>query len=355
LSFKHLILHKFEVCHQKKQSTKWKYIILGGFYIKQRQNSPILITKLEALLRRLPDNHPKRSKVEDKLASFSSGLKGERSLKYFYRYLPKDDIVFVYNTRILHLDYYFQLDTLIITSKFILLLEIKNYAGHLYFDDKYGQLVRTLNGKVDIFEDPILQVKRQSYHLSQIINKFKIPPIPIETLVVMTNPTAQIECSPSYKEALQKVIKSPLLQMKFENFCSKYKEAQFSQKQIKKTVRILNKLNDPYNPEVLMHYEINKNELITGVLCENCSLKVPLKRYKANWVCPHCKLIFKNAHIQALKDYALLISPANTNKECKKYLNLTSDYKTKYLLHSLNLKKTGFKKGTVYHLDSLII
>nr|WP_285876798.1 nuclease-related domain-containing protein [Fictibacillus phosphorivorans] len=104
--------------------------------------------------------------------------------------------MFIFNIRILHMGYYFQIDTLLFTKKFLLLLEIKNYTGHIYFDDKFGQLVRKLNDKLDYFEDPLEQV-RQKYHLLQILKKKKFPDIPIEHLIVFSNKNSFVDCSPT--------------------------------------------------------------------------------------------------------------------------------------------------------------
>ncbi|MDR7071717.1 nuclease-related domain-containing protein [Fictibacillus barbaricus] len=292
--------------------------------------------------------------MEEQLAKWNSGFFGERSLKYFYRYLPKKDIIFVYNVRIFHIGYHFQIDTLIITSKFFMILEIKNYAGHLYFDDKFGQLVRTLNGKKDIFEDPILQVKRQLFHLTHILNKYKLPIIPIEPLVVISNPKSFVESSPTYKEALKIVIKSPKLQNKYEEFNNNYKENILTFKEMKKISKILYKLDEPYNPDIYKHFGIQHNELIRGVLCSKCDSTNIMNRVATSWKCTSCFSISKTAQIQALKDYALLISTQISNQECKNFLNLSTRDQSHYLLNSLKLTYTGTTRSRTYHLDSLL-
>ncbi|MBY6036599.1 NERD domain-containing protein [Fictibacillus nanhaiensis] len=287
-------------------------------------------------------------KLEEHLAKHLAGLNGEKSLEYFYRYLPQD-VQFIHNIRILHMNFYFQMDTLIITSKFIILLEIKNYAGHLYFDDKYGQLIRKFNDKEDIFDDPIEQVKRQSFHLSKILNQHKIPEVPIETLVVLTNPRTYIHSS----QTISTIVKSSRIQQKFQEFDQKYKKEVLTLKEKKRIHRILMKLHEPYNPDILEYYGIDKSELITGVLCSECHTR--MERISANWQCIKCKHTSKNAHIRALMDYALLISTDITNKECKEFLHLSSSMQAYHILHSLNLPYTGAsRRSRTYHLDSLI-
>ncbi|MBH0172538.1 NERD domain-containing protein [Fictibacillus sp. 23RED33] len=75
-----------------------------------------------------------------------AGHNGEKSLQYFYRYLPKQEADIIHNIRIKHMEFFFQIDTLIITSKFLIVLEIKNYTGELSLminmDNSFGLQVK---------------------------------------------------------------------------------------------------------------------------------------------------------------------------------------------------------------------
>jgi hypothetical protein len=305
------------------------------------------------LLRRIPQDHINKQELQDQLRNHSFGFKGEQSLDYFYRYLAKNDIYFLHSIRILQDDYFFQMDTLLITSNFLTILEIKYLAGHLYFEDRFSQLIRTYENKREAFLNPIEQVKRQSYHLSQILKMYKFDFIPIESLVVMTHPSAIIEACPTYKEAFEKVIKSHGLQQKFHDLSNKHTKSIFNQKQIKKLSKLLTKLSIPYDTDVCELFNINKNELLSGVLCPNCTYSV--MKYKwGTWSCLMCQESSKTAHIEALQDYAYLISDKITNRECKQFLHLDSSDQTNHLLRSLNLPISGSTKSRVYHIDKLL-
>jgi Nuclease-related domain len=323
------------------------------FFIKNKRTTPIFIIKLSKLIRRVPQTQSKRHLIQEQLSKHSSGFKGEQSLDYFYRYLPKDQIHYLHGIRILHDGYYFQMDTILITPSFIIILEIKHLAGHLYFDDRFSQLIRTFEGRRESFSNPIEQVKRQSYHLTKILNQYKFNSVPIESLVIMTHPSAIIEASPLYKEATEKVIKSSSLQQKFLNLSQKYPLEILEQKQIKKLTKLLTKLNSAYNPDVCELFQINKNELVNGVFCPICDFSI-MKYIWGNWRCLTCKTSSKTAHITALQDYAYLISTKITNRESMSYLNLESSNQTNHLLRSLNLPYTGNRKSRHYHLDSLL-
>jgi ribosomal protein L37AE/L43A len=309
---------------------------------------------LEVLLKRSSTTHPKRLQITENHRRYKAGFNGEKSLKFFYRYLPKEGLYFLPGIRILHDEYYFQMDLLLVTPHFLLILEIKSHAGHLYFDDKIKQMIRTLDGKIEAFEDPIEQVKRQSYHLMKIMEQYKLPVVPIQTLVVITNPSTVVEFSPTYKEAFQKVIKSPQLQQKFSEFQQKYQSPIQNIKEMRKFIKLLFKLHDAYDPDVCELFQINKNELTKGVFCPKCDQLSIMQYTRANWWCANCEHKSKTAHVEALIDYALLFSPTITNQECKDFLYLPSRSITTHLLKALNLPHKGSTKSRCYNLLPLL-
>ena len=50
--------------------------------------------------------------------------------------------------------YFFQIDFLIITLHYLLILEAKNYSGQIYFDDDFNQIIQTKNGEEKALPDP---------------------------------------------------------------------------------------------------------------------------------------------------------------------------------------------------------
>lgn len=273
-------------------------------------------------------------------------------MDYFYRYLP-NDVYLLHGIRILHDDYYFQMDTLFITSSFLTIVEVKNLTGILFFDKRFSQLIRIYDDKRDSFTNPIEQVNRQKYHLSKILEQNKMPSIPIETLVVITHPSAIIDASPTYKEASEIVIKSSSLPQKFESLTRKYLTPILTQKQIKKLIKFLSKTSSLYNPDVCELFQINKGDLIRGVLCQSCTPSL-MHYNRGSWYCSICNSSSKTAHIEALEDYACLISINITTKECRDYLKLSSNKQAYQILCSLKLPYTGNRKSRHYHLDPLL-
>lgn len=321
--------------------------------IIKHRSQPIIINKLRSLLKRSPLLDEKTEGIRDALRKYVSGYRGEQSMDYFYRYLPPNDLKFLHGLRILHQEYFFQMDTLIITPNFLLIIECKNIAGHCYFESSYDPMVRTLQNQREAFDNPVEQVKRQSYHLMSILNDLKCPPVPIESLVVMTNPATITEFSPGYKEARSKVIKSSGLVSKFDEVSNKHPKEILPSKEIKRIIKYVLKHHTPENPDVCTKFLINPNSLIKGVFCPACDIAF-LKRHQRSWYCATCKKTYKKAHESALTDYALLVSMTVTNKSCREFLNLPSTSQSYHLLHSLNLPFTGSRKARIYHLDGLV-
>ncbi|WP_052343803.1 hypothetical protein [Bacillus massiliigorillae] len=59
--------------------------------ILKERTYPLLATKYEALLRRLPDKHPKKKIIENELGKIIAGYRGEKSLDYYLSFLPSDE------------------------------------------------------------------------------------------------------------------------------------------------------------------------------------------------------------------------------------------------------------------------
>jgi hypothetical protein len=206
--------------------------------IKKERQIPLKIRKLQKLLRRLPKIHPKRTQIEDELAKRMAGFKGEQSIDYYLSFLPSSNYFIFHGLRLPNEPHYFQLDTLIISPYFILILEVKNISGILYFDDKFNQLIRSINGNEEVFPDPISQVQRQQKQFQDLIQESKLAHFPIESLVVFSSPYSNLKTSSANPHRYRKVIHSGRLPFKFEDFEKKYKEEQITTKELRKLTQL---------------------------------------------------------------------------------------------------------------------
>lgn len=163
--------------------------------IKKRE-IPLSIHKLQVLLRRIPPNHPKIPFINENLNKMLAGYKGENSIDYPLSFLAEKNFFIFHDLRLYDNKHYFQIDTLLLSQKFVLIIEVKNITGTLYFDPVFNQLIRTKEGKERAFPDPILQVNRQESQLKNWFSQNRLPEIPIQTLIVFSNPQSVIRTSP---------------------------------------------------------------------------------------------------------------------------------------------------------------
>ncbi|KON86408.1 hypothetical protein AF332_05955 [Sporosarcina globispora] len=321
--------------------------------IVKSKTKPLLLRQLEALLNRIPNTHSKRRFIEEDYAKQKAGYKGEKSLEYHLSYLPEKDYYIFHDLRLSASKHYFQIDILILTPFFISILEVKNISGSLYFNPAFTQLVRTIEDKEEGFPDPIQQVKRQAYHLKSWIEEQKFPVLPIEPLVVIGNERSVIKFDPRDKTSPQLVIPSSEIPYKINYFKNKYKTEAHSTGQLKKLINKLKNSHTPLLTEILQRYHIGPAELKQGVQCQKC-FSYPMIRIHGRWICSACKHLSKDAHIQSLQEYSLLINQSISNSHAKEYLGIESRDSVKRLLQSISGKKAGAKRGTKYLLDSFI-
>ncbi|MGP4078718.1 nuclease-related domain-containing protein [Pseudalkalibacillus sp. R45] len=309
--------------------------------------------KLEAMERRTPFTHPARLKVESWVDISRSGEWGERRLDYYISFFHKNNYLIFEGLRLSSGTYHFQIDTLLVYRKFILIFEVKNLTETLIFDTDFNQLIQQFKDREVIHKDPIQQVNLQHFQLSEWLKHNHFPKnIPILSFVVIVNDNARIVPKNNHDLLVKKVIRNTKIRDVLNDLHATYDKDILSQKNLHTLKHLFLKLHTPNNPDLLSKLNIKKEELITGVQCPSCS-RFPMRRHYGKWHCLECSVISKDAYIQALRDYFLLFYPTITNRQLRKFLHVSSDSIAKKIAHSLNLTHTGTTKNRIYHLNSL--
>ncbi|MFS0784508.1 nuclease-related domain-containing protein [Bacillus sp. 1P06AnD] len=323
----------------------------GEISIKQeRRRIPIIILQLEALLRRLPAHHFARIRIKEELAKCYAGFRGEQAVDY--------QLTFVEGQYELHHDVRlpfkekscFQMDFLLLTPYFILIIEVKNIVGTLVFDRTFHQLIRTINEKEESFPDPILQVKKQTHQLQKWLQKNKLPEIPIEYLVCISNPSTYIKSANRHSDICQKVTHAANLPFIIADIQEKFSQELLSKADYRKINRLLVKQQMDANYDVLKRFQIDRSTILSGILCPSCN-RLPLQKQRERWYCTNCATSSKSAHIQALIDFRLLIGSTITNKQLREFLHIPSTSVASKILSSLKTSSDGTFKNRVYHLS----
>ncbi|WP_270180015.1 nuclease-related domain-containing protein [Alkalihalobacillus sp. CinArs1] len=320
--------------------------------IAKNRNTPHYLLKLTALMKRLPAHLPIIEEVREQVAIHKAGFQGERSLDFPLSFLNSKDHTVYHDIRIANGSFYFQIDSLVVTQYYLLVIEVKNISGTLLFDPVFNQLIRTSrNGEVEeAFPDPLTQVRRQQIQLLTFMRQHRISGLPIETLVVISNKSTVVKATNEVKKIATQVIKSDYLPTKIKEFDRKYQNEMLSIKEVKRLGRLLVKHHTPLEIDVLKRFSLTRSDLLDGVHCPRCGY-LPMKRLHGRWCCMNCGEVSRDAHLEALRDYALLVDEWVTNQEIRRFLKMESSDAAKRILRELNLGYVGENKARKYKLN----
>lgn len=314
--------------------------------IVKERTIPIRIQKNEALLRRLSKDHIKRQEIEEDLRKRWAGYRGEQSVDYYLGKLPEKDYLIFHGIRLSNGKYNFQIDTLILTEAFALILEIKNFSGILYFDSTFNQWIQTTQAGEKGYPCPVEQANQQRQELKKWLEARNVN-IPIDFLVIISKPSTILKTANGNTPILQKVLHVQFLLDKIQKL--KYKETILNHKELKKLSHRMLKEHRPEIFDILTFYKIYPTEILTGVLCSNC-VSIQMTRCYGNWICPKCRQKDPHAHVRTVDDYFLIFNDTPLcNRKFRNFLHLSSPYIANRLLLSMNLPFTGSRKDRLYH------
>jgi Nuclease-related domain len=309
---------------------------------------PIRLILTEILARRLVIGHIIHPIVQRDLAKRWAGHWGEIALANYVKELPPNKYYIFHDLQLKIHGVSFQIDTLLISTNFVLIIEAKNIAGTVIFDNDFKQLIRQQDGNEEIFEDPRIQAIRNQSLLKRFFINNGINPGPIEYLVFFSNVKIKLKAAPGNQSDLSKVCKARELFLKIEEFETAYPKEKISPATIDKMGELLLCNHKPLEINILNEYKITSDAIRTGVRCPNCSC-IPMIYVRGKWFCRSCQITSKDAYLEAVNDYFHLYKPSITNAEIRTFLHLPSNDIAQKILYSLNLVSTGKTKNRVYY------
>lgn len=310
---------------------------------------PYILRQLRALKHRLPPRHPQFALICREEKNRSNGYNGEIAINFYLADLADGDDFFIYHDLRLPTNHsFFQMDTLILTYSFLLIIEIKALTGSVYFDPVFKQMIRTFNGKVDGFRDPIVQVKRQNNCLNRWRATRRFLQTPIVDFVTFSNPETILRTEPGNSIIPRKVCHMHQVPDRIQTFTRAPNTKRLTDQERDRFNDQLLQAHTPLIQNVLALYHIDDKDLITGVQCPNCRA-IPMSRIHSAWHCSTCGHRSKNAHLALLDDYFLLVSNTITNREFRHWAHLDSRMQATNLLEKMNLRHTGTYRHTIYH------
>lgn len=303
------------------------------------------IPQLKALDQRIALQHPEKQLIQGHLKKEMAGAKGQSALTFHLKLLRDEDYYILRNPRIDDGNKHFEIDNLILSNKYFLLVEVKNWYGTLFFDGE-KQVIRVGDdGKEEGLPNPIPQVKLQRHRLQKWLRQLDIPQIPLLHFVVISFPSTIIKPMYTDQPVPDEIFHSNLLPLKIEELNQQYSKNILPENMLKSVAAHVRNAHRIKKVKVLEKFHIPKNELINGVFCQKCSAN-PMDWLNGAWYCPVCMHISKNAYIPALNDYSLLINKEITNREARAFLRIDSPHAAKRILSSnyLPIGKNGWRR-----------
>ena len=302
---------------------------------------------MRALARRFKDGHPAQSKINEDLSLREAGYRGERNLDYYLSFLEERDFYFIHDLRLqAESGHFFQMDTVVLHSAFVGIIEAKNTSGNIQFQKSPRQVVRQIQEKEQVISNPHLQVKRQRLQLMDWLLFNGWPLLPIYEFVAFTNPLTKIHSdSPRVTHAED----IPHLLGEQQQRPSSIK---LDQKQIQNLSKMLVLSHQKDCSSIVPSYKMSSSDIQTGVQCPKCeSLQMRRGIIQGGWQCEMCHNISKDAHIQALEDFLLLVQPTITNRQFRDFLQISSSKTAYRLLSQLSIPRTHSNKHSFYTLS----
>ena len=184
--------------------------IVKPIFIKDFCNDNTQLKDLQDLSDKLKDGE-KKDIIEKDIMLQKYGISGESNVHYELKtsFMP---MLCLHDVRIEHENYVAQLDFVVITNKFLAVLETKKLNGNITVnrDGDFIRTIRTRRGrefKEGIYS-PITQNARHLKIVKELLSKkLNINKIPLKSLVVMANPKSIInkdKCPTDIKSSLYK-------------------------------------------------------------------------------------------------------------------------------------------------------
>ncbi|MFJ8065436.1 nuclease-related domain-containing protein [Psychrobacillus sp. NPDC096426] len=273
------------------------------------------------------------------MRSAEAGYKGECYVDNFLKQVnfPKHSAILKNLHFQLHENNYVQLDTLILTKKYIAILEIKNIRGKISFQKNPDQLIREVDGVTTPFKCPEQQLKRQVKNLQTLLQTLKIT-LPIKSFIVLAYSKTHVVLPPQYTKIV--------MGCDLFNHIDDYNQLPdtISTVKFQQLLNYLISQSRDFIPKPLAQtYPLSVSHIKTGLFCPNCAIKL-----KDRTKCPNCKIPKLLMQKQAIEDWFYLVKDTISNRECVYFLELKDKYAASYLLKKLDLQPMNHYKSRYY-------
>lgn len=293
----------------------------------------------EALLRRAYLHVDQQQYLDEVMKRQLIGNEGESQLKWFWQDLGlSEPHLLFFNFETMKFDRFkYQMDSIFVCERFIMILECKHIAGDIYYDEKTHQLWREYNGQRLVLTDPFSQVMRHEDWMAQFLIEQNIS-LPIFTAIVITTHSSSLHNMPKQFS----IFKLPGLRIKLQQLlqtCPKKINTNLLQ-------YLHQKLIEQYKPQKWEH-PFKSIALKHGALCK-CG---NVMRYSHGKFICSCGNVSKEPLLQGLHDYRLLIDEWISNRQFREFFNIDNEDVVNKIFKRLGFKEEGKTKSRKYLIN----
>ena len=284
----------------KKVITSDKQTLKEPQFVKEFSSENKNISNLQELLKEVSDEETANN-IKNKINRLYYGLIGEKNVAYELKnsHMP---ILVLHNLYLEFNELTAQIDFVVVSEKFILVIECKNLVGEIDINNKgeFTRIFKTSTGKVYKKEgmySPIVQNERHLELIKDILENegFKRSKLDkaIDQISVVANEKAIINARFAKDKIKKRVIKHDHLIEKMKEI-SRKSTISFTEETMYKISNILLKYNKEYSIDYSKMYNIDKNEIeetktsydnednTEKISIEKTELYKELKKYRLN-------------------------------------------------------------------------
>ncbi|MET3684219.1 hypothetical protein ABID56_002345 [Alkalibacillus flavidus] len=240
---------------------------------------------------------------------------------------------------------YFQTDLLVVTARFMLIVEAKHLKGELSINES-GQLLQRVDGVTEVYGNPLVQAEIQRYQLEKLLQRHGFDHPPIYTCAAFTHDKAIL----NIPDPPHNLMTSQRL---FEYYQMLYRSnrAQLSRAEVTKLAVFLKDQHTPLDCDVMADFGVRAEWLAQGVPCECCDGGM-MRYHYTKWICGACGCVEAEAHWRGLRAFAVIFRTMwVTNKQARAFLGIRSRSTCQRLLASLPME--GERSTARYCLEGL--
>lgn len=289
---------------------------------------------LDALVCRLQADDEEFPAIQEAYYRAQAGMAGEEKMqRTLADYHFKDSFKIFYNFECINSKgFSHQIDALIIMKRFLLVVEVKQISGTLYYKPSFHEFARkTEEGLLENFPNPFDQAYRHQLFLSHLLASWGIQ-LPVLYIVVNANIRTKLDMS---------LNGSPGLPGFLEKLHVNYSETAVDLMKLESNLLAM-------SCRLPVRKKVERHRLRNGVLCEKCQSQYVMQYYQGLWVCPHCREKSKDAILLALHHYRVLVGERITNRELRKFVGIDCKAVASKLLKRLNFEQFGKGRGVYY-------